>query len=64
MAWGLFPLRVMERRRGREDRIAQSDCGSIRYAVCYSKEIGEEYYDPYDNWVFGYYRPVCRPYGY
>lgn len=22
------------------------------------------YYDPYGNWIFGYYRPVCGPYGY
>ena len=22
------------------------------------------YYDPYGNWVFGYYRYVCTPYGY
>ncbi|MDE2180425.1 MAG: hypothetical protein KGJ40_06215 [candidate division NC10 bacterium] len=22
------------------------------------------YYDPYGNWVFGYYRYACTPYGY
>jgi hypothetical protein len=22
------------------------------------------YYDPYGNWVFGYYRYACAPYGY
>lgn len=22
------------------------------------------YYDPYGNWVFGYHRSVCSPYGY
>lgn len=22
------------------------------------------YYDPYGNWVFGYHRHVCTPYGY
>ncbi|MDD5558412.1 hypothetical protein [Candidatus Methylomirabilis sp.] len=22
------------------------------------------YYDPYGNWVFGYYRYACPPYGY
>lgn len=22
------------------------------------------YYDPYGNWIFGYYQSVCSPYGY
>jgi hypothetical protein len=22
------------------------------------------YYDPYGNWIFGYYQSVCPPYGY
>jgi len=22
------------------------------------------YYDPYGNWIFGYYRYACTPYGY
>ena len=22
------------------------------------------YHDPYGNWVFGYYRYICTPYGY